>query len=96
MGEVVFGNVGFRGRGSTSSLTEVLFDWLDSSGVSTTGGAGCTAGENVPDCGWRPEERAMICSCLAAEGDRSKWEETDMGLVAGKEPCWDWPGPSMV
>ncbi len=88
--------MGFRGRGSTSSPLDVLFDWLVSSGDSTIGGAGCTAGENVADCGWRPEERAMICSCLAADGERSKWEETDMGLVTGKELCCDWLGPSIA
>lgn len=45
-------------------------------------------------CVWR--ERAMICSCLAADGERSKWEEADTGLVADNDPCWDWPGPSKV
>lgn len=50
----------------------------------------------VPDCGWRPEERAMICSCLAADGVRSKWDETDMWLVTDRELCWDWLGPSRV
>lgn len=74
----------------------LLFDWLDSSGGSTVGGAGCTAWVNAPDCGWRPEDRAMICSCLAAEGERSRCEETDMGLVTGKELCCDWLGPCIV
>lgn len=96
MGEVVFGVEGFRGIGSASSLLKVLFDWLDSSGGSTAGGADCTVWVKVPGCGWRPEERAMICSCLAAEGERSKWEETDRGLVTDKELCWDWPVPSIV
>lgn len=32
----------------------------------------------------------MICSCLAAEGERSKWAGTD------NEPCCDWPGPSIA
>lgn len=89
-----FGNDGFRGTGSTSPLN-VLFDWLDSSGDSTTGGADCTAWVYVQGC--RPEEeRAMICSCLAADGERSKWDEADMALVTDKEPCWDWLGPSIV
>ena len=38
----------------------------------------------------------MIWSCLAADGVRSKREEADMGLDTDKEPCWDWPGPSMA
>lgn len=92
-----FGNDGFRGRGSTSSPLNVLFDWPDSSGDSATGGADCTAWVYVQGCVWRPEERAMICSCLAADGERSrKEEEADMGLATDSELCWDWLDASMV
>lgn len=39
----------------------------------------------------------MICSCLAADGERSKWEEADTGLVTGNELCRDWlEGPSIA
>lgn len=38
----------------------------------------------------------MICSCRAADGERSNWEEADMGLVTDKEPCCDGAGPRMV
>lgn len=78
-------------------MLNVLFDWPDSSGDSTTGGADCTVWVYVQGCVWRPEERAMICSCLAADGERSKWEEADTGLVTGNELCRDWlEGPSIA
>lgn len=88
--------MGFGGRGKPSSLLDVLFVLLDRSGDSTIGGADCTVLVKGPDCVWRPEERAMICNCLAAEGERSKCEETDRGLVTDNELCWDWLDPSTV
>lgn len=81
-----FVNDGLRGRGSTPALS-VLFDWPDG---SATGDADRTAWPYVQ--GWRPEERAMICSCLAADGERSKRDEADGGVAAtdGGPRC-DWP-----
>lgn len=76
----------FRGRGIVSSLLNVRFDSLESSESPVTigGGGGGGGGDdcnvlwpNVPGCCWRPEERAMICSCLAADGGRSKCNGAD-------------------
>lgn len=32
----------------------------------------------------------MICSCLAADGERSKRGDADTGVATGNEPRWDW------
>lgn len=84
--------------GSPSSLLNLLLVWLEVSGASTIGGIGGADGTGwvKGTCGWRPEVRAMICSCLAAEGEHSKWEGTDKGLATGKELRWDWPDPNTV
>lgn len=88
---------GGGGGGNPSSLFDVFFVLADGSGDSTVGGGGgCAVWAKEPDCVWRLEERAMICSCLAAEGERSKCEETDRGLATDGEPRWDWPDPSTV
>lgn len=35
----------------------------------------------------------MICSCLAADGERSKRGDADegVGVATDSEPRWDWP-----
>lgn len=66
-------------------MLKVLFDWPDASGGSAGGGTEVWAYVPV----WRPDDRAMICSCRAADGERSKWEATDKGLGVGNALCWD-------
>lgn len=91
---MAFGREGFRGRGSASSPLKVLFDWLDRSGDSTA--AGTEVWVYVLDCGCRPEERAMIWSCLAADGERSKCVVVDKALAMDSGLCWDWLELSIV
>lgn len=59
-------------RGLMDSALKVLCDSPTSLRDSWTEGCDWTeawAPALLEGCDWRPEERAMICSCLAADGD---------------------------